>query len=134
MQASWSNRNVDFGLLVSKIKAFFEIRGLVVEERQEASQVFVFARIKRSNKMIEVKVSGSVAEFVVEGMFGEDIDRAPKQIIPSIFGGGAFFLNELRWRETLLKLQQEFFVYLENAVVALTGSSVGGVSQNASGT
>ena len=122
--ARYTSRCVDLDVFSFAIRSFFEKRGFDVEEHVENGERYLFARLKRTSKTVEIILAGRSEDLTVEGIFVPDKDRVPKQVIPSIFGGGIFMLHELRWRETLLKLEQDFSAYLDNLVTELVRSDV----------
>jgi len=123
LYARWINKNVDFEKLIETIRAFFEKRGLNIEEYHENNRWNLFVKLRHSSRTVEVKIEGSPQNFTIEGLF---LDRnqpsCKSQIFSPLFGGGLILLNEIRYRETLANLEKEFTNFLENAVINLTNS------------
>ncbi|OGD45057.1 hypothetical protein A3K79_05800 [Candidatus Bathyarchaeota archaeon RBG_13_46_16b] len=113
--------NVDLTLLSSEVKGFFERKRYVVEYGRDGDRISMIVRVQRSSETVRITIERVSDDLVVEGFFVDE--KPPASFIPSLFGGGAFLLHKLRWRESLQKLEKEFGLFVEVAVKRLAGSS-----------
>jgi len=107
---------------MSEIKAFFERRGFRVEEHyeREKERYNIIVKTLGYSKVIKIILEGVPQNFFVEGIF---VEGQPRYGFTTMFGGGIFLLQELKFRERLLDLEKEFSSYLENVVIRLTNSN-----------
>ena len=122
LYSCWKGINVDLGLLLSEVRGFFERKGFVVEDTRDGNRICVLAKVRRSSEVVRVMLEGGPEDLIVEGFFYDE--KPPTSFIPSLFGGGAFLLHMLRWRESLQKLEKEFGLFVEAAIKRSAGSSL----------
>ena len=115
------DKNVNLEMLISEVKSFFEHRGFSVEQIDENEKIRLMVKVQGSSKVIEIILEGSPENFSVEGIF---VEGQPLYVFTSMFGGGAFFLQELKLRERLQNLEKEFSRYLENVVIRMRNSNI----------
>jgi hypothetical protein len=129
MQKNWKEKNIDLVLLTTRIGDFFKakdfqaIKGEIPTGYQILAEDSPYFKI---NGYITVTVEGASNDFVVKfDLCTKDKNRgiSPSMFLESMFIGGYFILKRLKSDEALLKLEKEFWIYAENAVLQLSNSA-----------
>jgi len=123
MYIRYVNQNVNLEMLMTEIRSFFEQRGLSLEQHSEDGKYILIAKVRGFSKVIRIIVEGSPQNFVVEGTF---VEGQPLHGFLSMFGGGAFLLQEIKLHERLSNLEKEFSTHLENLVIKMRNSDASG--------
>lgn len=121
MRKNWSNVDVDLGLLVSAVQDFFDDRGFLTTVDGSCSCGFV-VRAEASDVYdvdggVVVSINGGSSGLVVS--FGFDKERKDITFSPlmmSFFGGGVFFVRRLRSDEDRVRLEREFWRFIDNVL------------------
>jgi len=129
MRIRWDGKNVDFGLLSTNIKNFFQSKGFETEiVRFTSTKYKVLARVRQPSSKylnLEVKVYGDPNGFVVDFSTTAHIHSSVKLGFLTIpFGGGSLLLRGVRLKETLERLEGEFWAYVQEVVSGFANSTV----------
>ena len=128
MQRKWTGKNVNLDLLSQSIEDFFKSKGFVTkrtELRREYTIVWT-SILAPSNlrDLTRAKVLGDSNNFAVEIIASELTMRAVRLgLLTKSIGGGYFALKNLRLKETLEKLENEFWIFVEKKIADLEGSA-----------
>lgn len=127
MMFRWINRHVDLGLLVERVKLFFEVNGFKtrVDKLKDGWLVLATRSFEGKPKVVFAKVWGNSGDFTVDFSFGGY--RRELTILGSfitLFGVGALFRREFKWMEFFEALERNFWAYVENAVNDLQGKAL----------
>lgn len=128
MQKSWSNKNIDLELLVTCIGDFFKERDFEAVKGKTPNGYQILAHDSPYFKLdgyIDVTIEGQPNNFVItlnlRGRKGKDFGAGP--FLMAMFGGGYFFLRKLKSEEDWIKLEKEFWRYVENSLQSLVNSA-----------
>jgi len=125
-QKRWIGKGANLDLLTENIESFFNSKGF--KTRKDAlprgykiSIVPQHVRIVKTD--IKVTILGRPHDFMVELSVDEPSRFSTMLGLSTIlFGGGIFVLRGLKLQEALERLEKEFWVHLEEAIVYVTGS------------
>lgn len=131
MHKNWKERNVDLALLATRIGDFFKVKDFEAVKGTIPTGHQIFAEHSpyfRINGYTNVTIEGTPEDFTVN--FELCMDKKKRDFPHSIFlesmlFGGYFTLRTLRSEEAWLKLEKEFWTYVENAVLQVTNSAKG---------
>lgn len=126
MKKQWTHHNIDLHRL-SKIienryaKKNFKIKTTTFENGYQIR--IVDTGLRSQAAIMDIIIRGAPDNFTVEtkGMEYED-DSVKLGLSTSIFGGGNLILGSIKAREKLEKLEQEFWMMIEETIAALTSS------------
>lgn len=128
MQNRWTEKNIDLDLLSNRIEDFFKDRGFLTKRTQSEGERTIFwtseATTIRLKDPMRAKIIGDSNDFVIE-LVASELTLRPIRLglLTKSFGGGYFALRGLRLRETLQKLETEFWAYMEDKIIQLTDSA-----------
>ena len=128
MQKRWVGKNVDLISLCKSIKAFFEASNLRTRKDDSADGYSILGVQQRGGRRIEVvvRILGDSNDFIVEFEGGERARRSVMLgFMTTMFGGGSLLLRGQKLKEELEKLENEFWVHMEEAVTRLVDSGRG---------
>jgi len=129
MQKNWKEKNIDLALLITRIGDFFKakdfhaIKGEIPTGYQILAEDSPYFKI---DGYVSVTVEGTSNDFAVK------FDLCTKEknggisssmFLESMLIGGYFILKRLKSDEAWLKLEKEFWICAENAVVQLSNSA-----------
>jgi len=128
MQRNWTGKNVDLNELTTHISRFFKekdfeaIKGEIPTGHQILAEDSPHFKI---NGYISVTVEGRSNDFVVklEHCGKDKHPRFFSVFLTTMLGGGYFLSRRLKSEETWMKLEKEFWKYVENAALHLTNSA-----------
>lgn len=127
MQRQWTGRNVDLALLSECVEAFFKDRGFLTEKEESAGEykiLWASPRVRIIPDGMTARVFGKPDDFVVEIVASERTRGSIRLgMLTRLFGGGYLAVRGLRAKEVLEKLENEFWVYVEEKVAHLAGSA-----------
>jgi hypothetical protein len=127
MQSQWIGKNVDLKLLGECIEDFFKDKGFKTTKDESAGKYTILWTSKRVRNMrdaMRAAVFGDSNDFVVEIIASERTRGSIRLgMLTKAFGGGYLALRGLKAKETLEKLEKEFWTYIEEKVTHLTGSA-----------
>lgn len=121
MRKNWSNVDVDLDLLVSAVQDFFSDRRFLTTVEGSCSCGFV-VRAEASDVYdvdggVVVSINGGSGCLVVSfGFEKERGDVAFSPLVMSFFGGGVFFVRRLRSDEDRVRLEREFWRFIDNVL------------------
>ena len=126
MRGHWVGKNVDLALLSRRVEVFFRDKGFNTRINESAGEYQILVMSQHANGIredVDVKISGSPNNFMIDLFVGE---RARSSIrlgfLTTMFGGGSLVLRGLKSNEALKKLEEEFWMYIEDSVGYLTNS------------
>ncbi len=124
MLRQWVGKNVDLKLLSEYAGDFFKDKGFEIRIEGSDSEykiILGFQYALERHENIDIRILGNPNDFVVE--FSAD-RRARSAIlfgyVTSLIGGGSLLLRGLKSLERLRKLENEFWVQIEQGVERLT--------------
>lgn len=128
-QFQWIGKNVNLRSLSISIQKFFQSKGFETEITTSTSGKYtVLVRIRQPSRRylnLAAKVSGNSNDFVVEFPAIEHTDSLIKfGFLTMPFGGGSFLLRGVRLKETLERLDGEFWAYVQEVVSGFASSAV----------
>lgn len=127
MQRQWVGKNVDLKLLSEYVEDFFKDKGFKTRKDESAGKYTILwtsQRVRNMRNAMTASVFGDSNDFVVEIIASERTrDSIRIGMLTAAFGGGYLALRGLKAKEVLEKLEREFWVYIEEKVVHLTGSA-----------
>lgn len=127
MQRRWTEKNVDLDLLSDSLEDFFNSRSFVTKKTQKLGERIILwqsERAAKADKPISARIIGNPDDFTVELKASELTDRSIRLgMLTKPIGGGYFLLKSLKLREALEKLEKEFWIYMEEKIAQLAGSS-----------
>jgi hypothetical protein len=127
MQRQWVGKNVDLKLLSECIEDFFKDKGCLTRIDKSAGRYTILWTSQRGFNMrdaMTASVLGNSNDFIVEIVASERTRGSIRLgMLTSAFGGGYLALRGLKAKEVLEKIEKEFWVYTEEKVVHLTGST-----------
>jgi hypothetical protein len=131
MQKQWQGQNVDLKQLSVYAEEFFKTKGYMTR-MDESDGEYVIKWIpprvdgvsKSVYSAVELKISGSPDDFTID-IFASEATRSSIRLglLTSALGGGYFTLQGNRLRETLERLENEFWIYIEEKVALLARQS-----------
>lgn len=128
MEKRWTGKNVDLDLLREHIEDFFKEKGYTTERIEHAEERTISWAPQHAPKNVKeamtVKIVGDSNDFLIKFMASELSRRSIwLGMLSKSLGGGYLLLRSLRLRETLEKLEREFWVYIEDKVARMAGSA-----------
>lgn len=128
MEKNWREKNVDLTELTARIGDFFKekdfeaIKGEIPTGHQILAAGSPYFKI---NGYVGVTIEGKPDDFVVRlELCGEDKRPRFRSIfLAAMFGGGYFLSRRLKSEEAWMKLENEFWRYVENVILHLTDSA-----------
>jgi hypothetical protein len=128
MERKWDMKNVDLNLLTVRIGDFFKERDFEVIGEKTSINYQVLAENSLAFRLlgfVNVTIEGKPEDFVIKLELREKRKRYGKysSFLLSMFGGGYFLLQEVKSDEAWMKLEKEFWQYVENVVLHLTNTA-----------
>jgi hypothetical protein len=127
MQKRWTGKNVDLDLLSDSVEDFFKSKSFVTKRTESTEERVILwqsGRSAKAEKPISVRIIGKPDDFTVELKASELADRSVRLgMLTKPIGGGYFLLKSLKLREALEKLEKEFWIYVEDKIAELAGST-----------
>jgi len=127
MQRQWTGKNVNLALLSECVEDFFKDRGFSTEKDESAGEYTILwapPRVRNMRDAMTAKVFGNSNDFVVEIIASERTRGSIRLgMLTQLFGGGYLVLRGLKAKETLEKIEKEFWAYVEEKVTHLAGSA-----------
>jgi len=112
------NLEINFSWLADRIIDFLKTYDfeMVMGELSNGNGFQIIAygsRILRTRECIEITVEGTVSDFTVDFNFKERTDGLKSIFMLTMIGFGYSLLQKLKTEEALLKLEEEFWKYLD---------------------
>lgn len=127
MQKRWRGKNVNLDQLSDSIEDFFKSRSLVPRKAETAGERtiswFPGYRGARLKEPVTVRITGKTDDFTIDLKASElTADSIRAGVLTRPFGGGYFLLNAVKLKEDLERLENEFWIFIEEKIDQLTGS------------
>lgn len=128
MQKRWRGKNVDLDQLSDSIEDFFKSRSLLPrkaetdEERTISwSPGYRGARLKQP---VTARITGKPDDFTID-LKASELTKGLIRIgmLTKPFGGGYFLLKAVTLEEELERLENEFWIFMEEKIDHLSGSA-----------
>lgn len=128
MQKRWTGQNVDLNSLSDGVDDFFKSRGFLTNKSESAGEHKILLRPKYSTIKLEepisVRIVGDPGNFVIDLRASELTTRSVRMgMLTKSLGGGYYLLRSLKLREELEKLENEFWIFVEDKVAQLARSA-----------
>lgn len=128
MRKCWSDKNVNLELLTRYIGNFFKEKEFNAIKGESQSGYQILAEDSPRFELdggVSVTIEGHPNDFFVDLDFcGEKEKRLLLgPLTMSLFGGGFFYLRRLKRKENWIKLEKEFWKYVDNALLRLADSA-----------
>jgi hypothetical protein len=126
-QKRWIKKEANLDLLAEKIESFFKSKGFETRKNTSPNGTEISIVPKHMHNVkagIKVTISGPPHDFTVE----ISVDETPRfstllGLSTILFGGGTLVLRGLKLQEALLRLEKEFWVYVEESIPYVAGSN-----------
>lgn len=128
MEKRWTDENVDLVLLTTRIGNFFKERDFEAIKGETPTGYHIFAENSPGFKLVgyvSVSIEGKPNDFAVKLELCNEGKRrflAPV-LLTTMFLGGYFLTRRLKSEEDWMKLEKEFWKYLDNVILYLNNSS-----------
>jgi hypothetical protein len=130
LERTWCDKNVDLGLLTSRISGFLEenyFENVKKEDLPNGHQIFAKdSPFFDSSEYVNVRIEGQSNNFIVRLNVFRKAKKRILQVSPlmlTLLGGGRFFLKELRSQENWLIFERDFWKRVENELFSLVNSA-----------
>lgn len=127
MQKSWKRKDVDLALLATHICNFLEERDFEIVKGETPKGYQLLAGDSPNFRLqgyVDVTIEGKPDDFNVKfSLCGRKKESRVSPFLLGMFGGGYFHLQELKSNEAWMKLEKEFWKYLDDVLLYLNGSA-----------
>ena len=126
MRTEWLNKHVEPSRLIAPVKGFFEEKGLSTKEAlfKGRHRIEAFLANIDSLPFVVVEIYGDMDRIVVGFLpWGRNERTARTMLFSSIvtlLGGGAFVREDLKRRELMETVENQFWDFLDRHVLELT--------------
>jgi hypothetical protein len=122
MEKKWTNKNVDLALLTARIGNFFKERDFEIIRGETAEGYNVFAEDSPSFRLegyVSVTIEGKPEDFMVklELCQKEKKGSFTPILLTTMFLSGYFLKKKLRSEEDWMRLEKEFWTYLDKLML-----------------
>jgi hypothetical protein len=123
MEKRWTDKNVDLGLLTTRIGDFFKERNFEAIKGETASGYHIFAQGSpryRLGGYVSVTIEGKPDDFTVKLEFSKENEKRSLTTmwLTTMFLSGYFLKAKLRAEEDWMKFKKEFWTYLDNLMLS----------------
>lgn len=121
----WTDKNVRLDSLVESVEHFLKLKDFTVSKRKQIrfGEQFLIVAIGRhedgSRVIIEGKILKKKNEVIIELSAGEG-PVSKVDALANLFGAGYVTLRNVKSEEVLIRLEPEFYVYIDQAMINLT--------------
>ena len=128
MQKTWTNRNVDLALLSGAIERFFKDKGYITKKLDSEESARIIFNMPRTPKGLKdrmrVDITGNTNDFTVDVVASElTLESIRLGLFTKFIGGGYIALKNIRLKEELEKMENEFWAFTEEKVFSLSESA-----------
>ena len=128
MERKWYMKNVDLNLLTVRLGDFFKERDFEVIGEKTPTNYQVLAKNSSSFRLlgfVNVTIEGKPDDFVIKLELCEKKKRYSRygSLLLNMFGGGYFLVREAESDEAWMKLEKEFWQYVETLILNLTNTA-----------
>jgi hypothetical protein len=128
MEKRWYGKSVDLSLLTTHIGEFLKERGFeAVKAKTQSDGYKIFAGYSpsfRLNGYIAITVEGKPDDFSIRLELYEGKGKTFPVLLSTLFFGGYFISKRVRSIEDWVRLEREFWTYVDNMVLQLTRQPV----------
>jgi hypothetical protein len=127
MEKTWTDKNVDLGLLTTQIGNFFKEKDFNAIKGETPTGCQILAEDSphfRLNGYVSVTIEGNPNRFTVKfepGRKEKKFSNLPDKLT-TMFIGGYFLTRRLRAEEDWMTLQKEFWRHVDNVMLYLNNS------------
>lgn len=124
MEKRWQNHGVNLQQLAQAIKNYYLRRNFKVKEtvleKEYSMDIILTGQV---SSVMGINIRGTTDDFTIETKANKEEDRAVKVgLMTSIFGGGSLILRNIKVREQMEKMENEFWSTIEETIRSLTNS------------
>jgi hypothetical protein len=127
MEDRWTNKNIDLSMIPDRLVQFFEERNFVSSQKSSEREYHITVMPSKHHDIVEeihVYISGQPDDFKVKFDSGShSISLVRSGILTAVFGGGRLALKGLKSQEALERLENEFWIYLDEVIWSLANSA-----------
>jgi hypothetical protein len=129
MQRRLTDQNVNLALFTDALVEFFIKKDFEATkgETEKGFEILAYDSPHfKLDRYADVTVEGEKNDFVVSLELCKESERGPpirSVFLTTMLGGGYFLLKRLKSEETFLKLEKEFWAYVENTLPSVKGSA-----------
>jgi len=125
MQERWVGKNIDIDLLGQAIDAFLISKGLKTSKDTISGGCVISGSNEISSKGgVNVRILGESDDLIIEFLACDDIRRSFRLgLLTSFLGGGSVLLKSLNSQRAIEKLEEEFWIFAEDAIQHLAQSA-----------
>ena len=123
MKKQWKNHNINLQHLAQTIQDHYTEKNIKTRTftQKNGYQIFIILTKLRTPTMMAITLLGTPNNFTIETKATEYEDEAVKLgLSTTIFGGGSLIPGNIKAREELEKLEQEFWTTIEETIATLT--------------
>jgi len=118
LERRWKNRNVNIDLLVNSLVDFFKEMDFGIVKGKTSTGYAIIASdssIFQINGYVTVEIEGKPEDFTIKFEVHEEESgtRFFSPLLMTMFGGGYFLSKRLKSREACIRLEREFWNYVE---------------------
>jgi len=129
MQRRWTGKSVNLDSLSDDIDNFFKSRGFLTQKSESPDERKILARPKylavKLGEPISVGIAGNSGDLAIDLKASELATPSIRMgMLTQLLGGGYFLLKGLKVQEELRKLENEFWVYIEDKIAQMTSASL----------
>lgn len=129
MEDRWINKNIDLSMIANRLVQFFEKRKFVSSQESSEREYHIVVMPSRYYDILEeihVYISGQSDDFTVKFDSGSHSRALVRHgILTTVFGGGRLTLKGLKSQEALERLENEFWIYLDEVIWSLANPACG---------
>jgi hypothetical protein len=139
LERNWVGKNMDLALLTTRIGDFFKLNDFEAVKGEIPSGYQIIAGDSphfKINGCVSVSIEGTSDNFTVNFELATDKKKTGhphSMVLEQMMFGGYFILRKLKSEEAWLKLEKEFWRYLENTVLWLGDSAKASVNSHEQG-
>jgi hypothetical protein len=128
MQKRWRGKNVDLDQLSDSVEDFFKSRSLQPKRAETAGERtiswFPGYRGAGLKEPVTARIFGEPDDFTIDLKASELTKNSIRTgILTKPFGGGYFLLKAVKLKEELERLENEFWIFMEEKIDQLAGSA-----------
>ena len=127
MQKTWKGKNIDLASLATHICNFLKERDFEIVKGETPKGYEILAGDSpdfRLRGYVDVTIEGKPNNFNLEfSLCGRNNESRVSPFLLGMFGGGYFYLQELKSNEAWMKLKKEFWKYLDDVLLYLENSA-----------
>ena len=128
MQKTWTNKNVDLTLLSEAIEQFFKDKGYITKKMDSEERTRIIFNMPRTPKglrdRMRVDITGYPNDFTVDVVASElTLESIRLGLFTKFIGGGYIALKNIRLKEELEKMENDFWTFTEEKVSRLSEST-----------